>query len=121
MSNAKKIKEDENIRLSVISSYSKFNADGVWTDEEKARYKDVWDTAKRLGVDLSGSIYDIFKENARQEGKSDGQKDKPVKLPKPVVNISADFNSVSRLVKENLTEILRSQLRVIDSYQAVNV
>ena len=46
---------------------------------------------------------------------------KPPKLPKPVVNISADFNSVSRLVKENLTEILRSQLRVMNSFQAVNV
>lgn len=60
-------------------------------------------------------------EEARQEGKKDGQAAKPPKLPKPVVNISADFNSISRLVKENLAEILRSQLRVVNDYQAVNV
>lgn len=60
-------------------------------------------------------------EEARREGKKEGERAKPPKLPKPVVNISADFNSISRLVKENLAEILRSQLRVVNDYQAVNV
>lgn len=117
----KAIKEDEKVRLGIIATYQKFNADGEWTESEKKSYRETLETAKRLGVDVAGSYLDIFKQEARQEGKKEGSGMKPPKLPKPVVNISADFNSVSRLVKENLTEILRSQIRVMNSYQAVNV
>ena len=118
---AKQSKEQQNIQQGVIATFKKFNADGEWTESEKERYREVWESAKKLGVDMAGSYWDIFKQEARQEGKKEGSGMKPPKLPKPVVNISADFNSVSRLVKENLTEILRSQLRVMNSYQAVNV
>ncbi|PJJ42389.1 tape measure protein [Hallerella succinigenes] len=114
------IEEDGKIRSGIIKTYKKFNADGEWTESEKIAYRETLETAKRLGVDVAGSYLDIFKQEARQEGKKEGEGMKPPKLPKPVVNISADFNSVSRLVKENLTEILRSQLRVMNRYQAVN-
>lgn len=117
-------REQDNTRKSVIETFKRYDADREWTDLELQKYKEVWEAAKKIGVDMSGSEWDIFdyfeKEEAKRKGKSEGEKQKPPKIPKPVVNISADFNSISRLVKENLTEILRSQLRVIDSYQAVN-
>lgn len=120
--NKKESKEQSNTRQSLINTYKKYNEDGVWTDLELFKYKEVWDVAKKkVGVDMSGSEYDIWARLEREKAKNEGKKGDPPKIPKPIINISADFNSISRLVKENLTEILRSQLRVINEYQAVNV
>lgn len=114
----RKIKEDENVRLGVIESYRRYRAGK--TSEE--RYKEVFDRAKSMGSDMSGSSYDIWKTAESSKSAPGGlDMDKMMaqfKNMKPVTNnritvnndIKTDSNMTAKIIKDQLRELTTSRL-----------
>lgn len=127
----KGIKEDENVRLSVIGSYKRFKAGKISED----KYKEVFDRAKGMGHDMSGSLYDIWNEGGNsakevsgnnedlQKMIADAMKSGTVKVnvkntTNQTNNISADFKDIGSLIRENLDQILISHLNFNSNVEA---
>lgn len=114
----RKIKEDENVRLGVIESYRRYRAGK--TSEE--RYKEVFDRAKSMGYDMSGSVYDIWKIAESSKSAPGGlDMDKMMaqfKNMKPVTNnritvnneIKTDSDMTAKIIKDQLRELTTSRL-----------
>ena len=114
----RKIKEDENVRLGVIESYRRYRAGK--TSEE--RYKEVFDRAKSMGSDMSGSSYDIWKTAESSKSAPGGlDMDKMMaqfKNMKPVTNnritvnneIKTDSDMTAKIIKDQLRELTTSRL-----------
>lgn len=114
----RKIKEDENVRLGVIESYRRYRAGK--TSEE--RYKEVFDRAKSMGYDMSGSVYDIWKTAESSKSAPGGlNMDKMMaqfKNMKPVTNnritvnneIKTDSDMTAKIIKDQLRELTTSRL-----------
>lgn len=114
----RKIKEDGNVRLGVIGSYRRYRAGEI----SEERYKEVFDRAKSMGYDMSGSYYDIWKT-------AESSKSAPVGLGmdkmmaqfknmKPVTNnritvnneIKTDSDMTAKIIKDQLRELTTSRL-----------
>lgn len=114
----RKIKEDEKVRLGVIESYRRYR-DGKTSEE---RYKEVFDLAKSMGYDMSGSVYDIWKTAESSKSAPGGlDKDKMMaqfKNMKPVTNnritvnneIKTDSDMTAKIIKDQLRELTTSRL-----------
>lgn len=114
----RKIKEDGNVRLGVIESYRRYRAGK--TSEE--RYKEVFDRAKSMGYDMSGSVYDIWKTAESSKSAPGGlDMDKMMaqfKNMKPVTNnritvnndIKTDSDMTAKIIKDQLRELTTSRL-----------
>lgn len=114
----RKIKEDGNVRLGVIESYRRYMAGK--TSEE--RYKEVFDRAKSMGYDMSGSVYDIWKTAESSKSAPGGlDMDKMMaqfKNMKPVTNnritvnneIKTDSDMTAKIIKDQLRELTTSRL-----------
>ena len=117
--NNKKIREDANVRKSVIGSYRRYK-NGEISEEQ---YKEVFERAKGLGSDLSGSHYDIWKKPESQGSMGAGSSDlekmiaalknaKSVTNNKITVNnnIRADSEMTAKIIKEEIRNFATSQL-----------
>lgn len=114
----RKIKEDGNVRQSVIGSYRRYRAGEISED----RYKEVFDRAKSMGSDMSGSYYDIWKTAESSKSAPGGlNMDKMMaqfKNMKPVTNnritvnneIKTDSDMTAKIIKDQLRELTTSRL-----------
>lgn len=114
----RKIKEDENVRLGVIGSYRRYRAGEI----SEERYKEVFDSAKYMGYDMSGSYYDIWKTAESSKSAPGGlDMDKMMsqfKNMKPVTNnritvnneIKTDSDMTAKIIKDQLRELTTSRL-----------
>lgn len=114
----RKIKEDENVRLGVIGSYRRYRAGEI----SEERYKEVFDRAKSMGSDMSGSYYDIWKTAESSKSATGGlDMDKMIaqfKNMKPVTNnritvnneIKTDSDMTAKIIKDQLRELTTSRL-----------
>lgn len=114
----RKIKEDGNVRQSVIGSYRRYMAGEI----SEERYKEVFDRAKSMGSDMSGSSYDIWKTAESSKSAPGGlDMDKMMaqfKNMKPVTNnritvnndIKTDSNMTAKIIKDQLRELTTSRL-----------
>lgn len=114
----RKIKEDGNVRQSVIGSYRRYRAGEI----SEERYKEVFDRAKSMGSDMSGSYYDIWKTAESSKLAPGGlDMDKMMaqfKNMKPVTNnritvnneIKTDSDMTAKIIKDQLRELTTSRL-----------
>ena len=114
----RKIKEDGNVRQSVIGSYRRYRAGEI----SEERYKEVFDRAKYMGSDMSGSVYDIWKTAESSKSAPGGlDMDKMMahfKNMKPVTNnritvnneIKTDSDMTAKIIKDQLRELTTSRL-----------
>lgn len=114
----RKIKEDGNVRQSVIGSYRRYRAGEI----SEERYKEVFDRAKSMGSDMSGSYYDIWKTAESSKSAPGGlNMDKMMaqfKNMKPVTNnritvnneIKTDSDMTAKIIKDQLRELTTSRL-----------
>ena len=114
----RKIKEDGNVRQSVIGSYRRYRAGEI----SEERYKEVFDRAKSMGSDMSGSYYDIWKTAESSKSAPGGlDMDKMMaqfKNMKPVTNnritvnneIKTDSDMTAKIIKDQLRELTTSRL-----------
>ena len=114
----RKIKEDGNVRQSVIGSYRRYRAGEI----SEERYKEVFDRAKSMGSDMSGSVYDIWKTAESSKSAPGGlDMDKMMaqfKNMKPVTNnritvnneIKTDSDMTAKIIKDQLRELTTSRL-----------
>lgn len=114
----RKIKEEENVRLGVIGSYRRYRAGEI----SEERYKEVFDRAKSMGSDMSGSYYDIWKTAESSKSAPGGlDMDKMMaqfKNMKPVTNnritvnneIKTDSDMTAKIIKDQLRELTTSRL-----------
>ena len=114
----RKIKDDGNVRLGVIESYRRYMAGEI----SEERYKEVFDRAKSMGSDMSGSSYDIWKTAESSKSAPGGlDMDKMMaqfKNMKPVTNnritvnndIKTDSNMTAKIIKDQLRELTTSRL-----------
>lgn len=114
----RKIKEDGNVRQSVIGSYRRYMAGEI----SEERYKEVFDRAKSMGSDMSGSYYDIWKTAESSKSAPGGlDMDKMMaqfKNMKPVTNnritvnndIKTDSDMTAKIIKDQLRELTTSRL-----------
>lgn len=114
----RKIKEDGNVRQSVIGSYRLYRAGEI----SEERYKEVFDRAKSMGSDMSGSYYDIWKTAESSKLAPGGlDMDKMMaqfKNMKPVTNnritvnneIKTDSDMTAKIIKDQLRELTTSRL-----------
>ena len=114
----RKIKEDGNVRQSVIGSYRRYRAGEI----SEERYKEVFDRAKSMGSDMSGSVYDIWKTAESSKLAPGGlDMDKMMaqfKNMKPVTNnritvnneIKTDSDMTAKIIKDQLRELTTSRL-----------
>lgn len=114
----RKIKEDGNVRQSVIGSYRRYRAGEI----SEERYKEVFDRAKSMGSDMSGSSYDIWKTSESSKSAPGGlDMDKMMaqfKNMKPVTNnritvnndIKTDSDMTAKIIKDQLRELTTSRL-----------
>lgn len=114
----RKIKEDGNVRLGVIGSYRRYRAGEI----SEERYKEVFDRAKYMGYDMSGSYYDIWKTAESSKSAPVGlDMDKMMaqfKNMKPVTNnritvnneIKTDSDMTAKIIKDQLRELTTSKL-----------
>lgn len=114
----RKIKEDGNVRQSVIGSYRRYRAGEI----SEERYKEVFDRAKSMGSDMSGSYYDIWKTAESSKSAPSGlDMDKMMaqfKNMKPVTNnritvnneIKTDSDMTAKIIKDQLRELTTSRL-----------
>lgn len=114
----RKIKEDGNVRLGVIGSYRRYRAGEI----SEERYKEVFDRAKYMGYDMSGSYYDIWKTAESSKSAPVGlDMDKMMaqfKNMKPVTNnritvnneIKTDSDMTAKIIKDQLRELTTSRL-----------
>ena len=114
----RKIKEDGNVRQSVIGSYRRYRAGEI----SEERYKEVFDRAKSMGSDMSGSYYDIWKTAEISKSAPGGlDMDKMMaqfKNMKPVTNnritvnneIKTDSDMTAKIIKDQLRELTTSRL-----------
>ena len=114
----RKIKEDGNVRQSVIGSYRRYRAGEI----SEERYKEVFDRAKSMGYDMSGSYYDIWKTAESSKSAPSGlDMDKMMaqfKNMKPVTNnritvnneIKTDSDMTAKIIKDQLRELTTSRL-----------
>lgn len=114
----RKIKEDGNVRLGVIGSYRRYRAGEI----SEERYKEVFDRAKSMGYDMSGSYYDIWKTAESSKSAPGGlDMDKMMaqfKNMKPVTNnritvnneIKTDSDMTAKIIKDQLRELTTSRL-----------
>lgn len=114
----RKIKEEENVRLGVIGSYRRYRAGEI----SEERYKEVFDRAKSMGSDMSGSYYDIWKTAESSKSAPVGiDMDKMMaqfKNMKPVTNnritvnneIKTDSDMTAKIIKDQLRELTTSRL-----------
>lgn len=114
----RKIKEDGNVRLGVIGSYRRYRAGEI----SEERYKEVFDRAKSMGSDMSGSSYDIWKTAESSKSAPVGlDMDKMMaqfKNMKPVTNnritvnneIKTDSDMTAKIIKDQLRELTTSRL-----------
>lgn len=114
----RKIKEDGNVRQGVIGSYRRYMAGEI----SEERYKEVFDRAKSMGSDMSGSYYDIWKTAESSKSATVGlDMDKMMaqfKNMKPVTNnritvnneIKTDSDMTAKIIKDQLRELTTSKL-----------
>ena len=114
----RKIKDDGNVRQSVIGSYRRYRAGEI----SEERYKEVFDRAKSMGSDMSGSYYDIWKTAESSKSAPGGlDMDKMMaqfKNMKPVTNnritvnneIKTDSDMTAKIIKDQLRELTTSRL-----------
>lgn len=114
----RKIKEDGNVRQSVIGSYRRYRAGEI----SEEMYKEVFDRAKSMGSDMSGSYYDIWKTAESSKSAPSGlDMDKMMaqfKNMKPVTNnritvnneIKTDSDMTAKIIKDQLRELTTSRL-----------
>lgn len=114
----RQIKEDGNVRQGVIGSFRRYRAGEI--SEES--YKEVFDRAKYMGYDMSGSYYDIWKTAERSKSAPGGlDMDKMMsqfKNMKPVTNniinvnneIKTDSDMTAKIIKDQLRELTTSRL-----------
>lgn len=114
----RKIKEDGNVRQSVIGSYRRYRAGEI----SEEMYKEVFDRAKSMGSDMSGSYYDIWKTAESSKSAPGGlDMDKMMaqfKNMKPVTNnritvnneIKTDSDMTAKIIKDQLRELTTSRL-----------
>lgn len=114
----RKIKEDGNVRQSVIGSYRRYRAGEI----SEERYKEVFDRAKSMGSDMSGSYYDIWKTAESSKSAPGGlNMDKMMaqfKNMKPITNnritvnneIKTDSDMTAKIIKDQLRELTTSRL-----------
>lgn len=114
----RKIKEDGNVRQSVIGSYRQYRAGKI----SEERYKEVFDIAKSMGYDMSGSLYDIWKTAESSKSAPGGlEMDKMMaqfKNMKHVTNnritvnneIKTDSDMTAKIIKDQLRELTTSRL-----------
>lgn len=114
----RKIKEDGNVRQSVIGSYRRYRAGEI----SEEMYKEVFDRAKSMGSDMSGSSYDIWKTAESSKSAPGGlDMDKMMaqfKNMKPVTNnritvnneIKTDSDMTAKIIKDQLRELTTSRL-----------
>ena len=114
----RKINEDGNVRQSVIGSYRRYRAGEI----SEERYKEVFDRAKSMGSDMSGSYYDIWKTAESSKSAPGGlDMDKMMaqfKNMKPVTNnritvnneIKTDSDMTAKIIKDQLRELTTSRL-----------
>lgn len=114
----RKIKEDGNVRQGVIGSYRRYRAGEI----SEERYKEVFDRAKYMGYDMSGSYYDIWKTAESSKSAPVGlDMDKMMaqfKNMKPVTNnritvnneIKTDSDMTAKIIKDQLRELTTSRL-----------
>lgn len=114
----RKIKEDGNVRQSVIGSYRRYRAGEI----SEERYKEVFDRAKSMGSDMSGSYYDIWKTAESSKSAPGGlNMDKMMaqfKNMKPITNnritvnneIKTDSDMTAKIIKDQLRELTTSKV-----------
>ena len=114
----RKIKEDGNVRQSVIGSYRRYRAGEI----SEERYKEVFDRAKSMGSDMSGSYYDIWKTAESSKSAPGGlNMDKMMaqfKNMKPITNnritvnneIKTDSDMTAKIIKDQLRELTTSRV-----------
>lgn len=116
--NNKKIREDANVRTSVIGSYKRYKNGEI--SEEK--YREVFERAKGLGSDLTGSYYDIWNKPSAGKPSSAGASDfdkmiAALKNSKPVTNNRITVNNDIKTDSEMTARIIKDQLRMFATSQ----
>lgn len=117
--NNKKIRENGNIKKSVAGSYKRYKAGEI--SEEK--YKEVYDRAKSLGADLSGSMYDIWQKPSASGAvgsNASAEWEKIVaamKNSKSVTNNNVTVNNDIKTDSDMTAKIIKDMLRTFTTSQ----
>lgn len=115
----KKINQDSKIRQGVIETYKKYKA-GEYSEEH---YKEIFERAKNMGTDMSGSHYDIWSNNpttstSANSGSSELEKlASALKNMKSVTNNKITVNNEIKTDSEMTAKIIKEQLRVFATSQ----